>query len=344
MAVPRMNSFLSSVGAVPVFLSSALVSLVLVGVYRKLALRVGLVDVENARSSHQGVTPRGAGLVIVLLYAIGVCFYWEEAVIASKLLSLVLCPLALALVGLLDDYMALSSRSRLLIYFLLILAVIVPLGAPAYFPGRQLLPVALILFSLAVMMLWLINLFNFMDGINGIAGVEVLFVLISIQFLGESALASLSPLMVIVLGAVVGFLYWNFPLGKVFMGDVGSIFLGALLGIYVLASLYDGGGMFWSYMILLGVFFVDATYTLLVRLFSGLRITQAHRSHTYQLLSRKWGSHAKVVGAMLLLNLAWLFPLAWLARLHPAYGPGLLLLAYAPLVGLCYTLKAGRQS
>jgi Fuc2NAc and GlcNAc transferase len=315
----------------------------LVGLYRVLALRLGLVDIPNGRSSHIGVTARGAGVVIVFLYGLGLGFFWNDAVPESRFLVLALCPLALGVVGLADDYLSLSSNLRLLIYFLLVIVAIASLGAPVYFPGAQIIPPGLIVLMVTMVLLWVINLFNFMDGINGIAGFEALFVLLSMHLLGHAETPISNVLMAITTGAIVGFLLWNFPAGKVFLGDAGSIFLGALLGVYLVGAFYVEGGLFWSYMILLGIFFVDSTYTLLVRLFSGLRITEAHRSHAYQRLSRKWGSHTKVVGSILLLNLCWLLPLAWLAMRSPADGPWLVLLAYSPLLALCHALGAGQQ-
>ena len=184
-----------------------------------------------------------------------------------------------------------------------------------------------------IMLLWMINLFNFMDGINGIAGFEALFVLLSMHALGAGQTLISPSLMAITVGAIVGFLLWNFPGGKVFLGDVGSIFLGSLLGVYLVGSLYVEGGLFWSYLILPGVFIVDSSFTLLVRLSSGLRITEAHRSHAYQRLSRKWGSQAKVVAAILLLNLCWLLPLAWVSIREPAYGFALLCVGLFTLAG-----------
>jgi Fuc2NAc and GlcNAc transferase len=337
-----MNDSWSPELVVPFFLS-VVASLLLVGCYRALALRLGLVDAPNARSSHTGITPSGAGVVIIFLYGLGLGFYWSDAVPESRFLILALCPLALGLVGLVDDYLGLSSTIRLLVYFLLAIAAIVSLGAPVYFPGAEIIPPGLIVLMVTIGLLWVINLFNFMDGINGIAGFEALFVLLSMHALGHGETPILNSLMVITTGAIVGFLLWNFPAGKVFLGDAGSIFLGGLLGVYLVGALYVEGGLFWSYMILLGIFFVDSTYTLLIRLFSGLRITEAHRSHAYQRLSRKWGSHASVVGVILLLNLCWLFPLAWLAMLSPVDGPWLVVLAYSPLLALCYALGAGQQ-
>jgi Fuc2NAc and GlcNAc transferase len=325
------------------FFISGVVSLLLVGCYRALALRLGLVDIPNGRSSRVGVTPRGAGVVIVFLYGLGLGFFWSDAVPESRFLILALCPLALGLVGLADDYLGLSSTARLLIYFLLVIVAIASLGAPVYFPGAQIIPPGLIVLMVAIVLLWVINLFNFMDGINGIAGFEALFVLLSMHLLGHAETPISNSLMAITTGAIVGFLLWNFPAGKVFLGDVGSIFLGALLGVYLVGTFYVEGGLFWSYMILLGIFFVDSTYTLFVRLFSGLRITEAHRSHAYQRLSRKWGSHTSVVGIILLLNLCWLLPLAWLAMRSPVDGPWLVLLAYSPLLAICHALGAGQQ-
>ena len=261
-------SNLLTLDSMQLFFLSTLASLILVGIYRKLALHIGVVDEPNYRSSHQGVVPRGAGLVIVFFYVLGLYWSWND-ISASSFSYLLVCPVLLALVGLLDDCLSLPTNVRLLGYFLIIVLLLNAQGIPAYFPAQQLLPPVVLTFVLAIALLWMINLFNFMDGINGIAGIEALFVLISFQLLDQSGLATASnSLIVMTLGATAGFLCWNFA-GKVFMGDVGSIFLGALLGIYLIGSFYDSGVMFWSFLILGGAFFVDSNYNLLFRLFSG---------------------------------------------------------------------------
>ena len=149
-----------------------------------------------------------------------------------------------------------------------------------------------------------------MDGIDGIAGIEALSATLSagllvIFVLGDHAIADINFLMS---AAVAGFLIWNFPPAKIFMGDAGSGFLGLVLGALVLLNTHIAPQMLWVWLILLGVFIVDATYTLIRRLIRGDRIYEAHRSHAYQYASRKYGSHLPVTLAVLAINIFWLAP------------------------------------
>jgi Fuc2NAc and GlcNAc transferase len=127
--------------------------------------------------------------------------------------------------------------------------------------------------------------------------------------------------VVAALGAAsLGFLAWNWPPAKVFMGDAGSAFLGFAFGSLALVTHALGALVIWSWLILLGVFLVDATVTLVRRLLRGERVYEAHRSHAYQHASRRLGSHRTVSVAVGVLNIAWLAPLALLAALRPNGG------------------------
>ncbi len=323
---------------IALLLTAVLSSLILVAVYRRIAIKLNLVDVPGERSSHQLVTPRGAGIVIVLFYALGILELWATNAIASPVIILAVFPVLIALLGVVDDWLDLSAMLRLLSYFLIIAGVVFSLGVPAWI--TMLSPLLWVLL-MSTVLLWVINLFNFMDGINGIAGFESLFFLFSAVIVDGAQWAALPPYFYLTVGAIIGFLFWNFPAGKVFMGDAGSIFLGALMAVYLVRAAYDGSYLFWSYAILLGVFIVDASYTLFVRLLSGQNITQAHRSHAYQILSRRWNSHARVVFVLMLINIVWLLPLALLVTLLQDYGLIIAILAYLPLVFVSYRLGAG---
>ena len=124
------------------------------------------------------------------------------------------------------------------------------------------------------------------------------------------------------------------------MGDAGSIPPGFLLAALALLGAVQGYVSVWSWLILLAVFITDAGWTLARRIINGEHFTQPHRSHAYQRMSRYWDSHAKVDMAVLMINCAWLFPLAWLVQAQPEYALILVILAYLPLLGLM--AKVGR--
>ena len=200
----------------------------------------------------------------------------------------------------------------------------------------------------ALYLVWLLNLYNFMDGIDGIAGVEAVTVSVCAGVLGLWALpASPVTMAPIALGAfllaaaALGFLVWNLPPARIFMGDAGSGFLGLTLGVLSLLSAWQAPVLFWCWVILLGVFVVDATVTLLRRLVRRKKLYEAHRSHAYQFASRKLGTHKPVTVAVAMINFLWLFPLAGAVAIGLINGPVGLLIAYVPLLGLALHFKAG---
>lgn len=189
-----------------------------------------------------------------------------------------------------------------------------------------------------VYMVWLLNLYNFMDGIDGLAAIEAVTVC-----LGGVALYILSPVALpallapaVLASATSGFLLWNFPRALIFMGDTGSGFLGLMIGLFSFEALAEQQALFWGWIILLGAFVVDSTVTLFRRLARGERIYEAHRSHAYQRLARRLGSHSAVSLGFGAINTLWLLPIAFsvvMGWLNAALG---VLIAYAPLVWLAF--------
>ncbi|WP_431483854.1 MraY family glycosyltransferase [Pseudomonas solani] len=315
------------------------------GLMRRYALARRIMDVPNARSSHSVPTPRGGGLAIVLSF-----------LAALPMLTLVLdlpwgatfallgAGTSVALVGFLDDHGHIAARWRLLLHFGAAIWALFWLGG---LPPVQLFGVSLALGWIghvlaAFYLVWVLNLYNFMDGIDGIAGVEVITVCLGgalLYWLKGHADLAIFPLLLA--AASAGFLYWNFPPAKIFMGDAGSGFLGITLGVLSLQAAAFDANWFWAWLILLGVFIVDATYTLLRRLLRGDKVYEAHRSHAYQFASRHFGRHLPVTLGVATINLVWLLPLALWVGVGGLDGLIGLLLAYAPLLGLAVKFRAG---
>ena len=196
----------------------------------------------------------------------------------------------------------------------------------------------------ALGIVWAINLFNFMDGIDGIAASEAIFVALAGTLLSVPTAASTSVgLAALVLAATCGgFLLWNWPPAKIFLGDVGSGYLGYVIVVLAVAATRDNPIALWVWLILGGAFFVDATVTLLRRALRHERVQEAHRSHAYQWLARRWGSHGKVTLATLGLNLLWLFPCAAFAARHPPLAAPTVIFALTPLAILAIVTGAGK--
>jgi len=193
-----------------------------------------------------------------------------------------------------------------------------------------------------VFVAWLINLTNFMDGIDGIAGVQTLTVCAAGAALSQ-VVAPGSGLWIepAVLGAAsIGFLIWNWPPARVFMGDVGSGYVGFMVAVLTLRAALAAPVLGWCWLILSGVFIVDATFTLARRIARRDRVFEAHRSHAYQHLALAWG-HRPVTLLVAAINVCWLTPVAALVALSHVSGPAGLLLAYLPLLAGAVRFRAG---
>ena len=141
--------------------------------------------------------------------------------------------------------------------------------------------------------------------------------------------------------AAGGFLLWNWSPAKIFMGDVGSSFIGFSLGVMALLSMHHGSMTVWTWVLLVGVFIVDATLTLFNRFRRKQRWVEGHASHAYQNAARHYKSHAKVTITVLMINLFWLGPLAWLSMQYPEMGLVIAIVGLLPLVLLARRFGAG---
>jgi Fuc2NAc and GlcNAc transferase len=327
------------------FVSLFLLSFVLTAYVRRYALAKNIVDVPNHRSSHGLPTPRGGGLAFIAVFFVSLpCLYYAGYLLLAEALILFLAGFLIAALGFWDDQFQLSMRLRLAAHFFAALFAVYWLhGIPSLSFIAWALPGGLFLKILAVFYLvWLINLYNFMDGIDGLAAIEAITVCGSAIFIAW--LCSYPSLMALPLSlavVVAGFLCWNFPPARLFMGDAGSGFLGLVLGFFSLQAGALDPALFWAWLILLGVFIVDASVTLVLRLVRGYGIT-AHREHAYQHAVRRYGRHRRVTLGVCALNLGFLFPLAILVAKGILTGMGGLLLAYFPLFVLALWFKAGQ--
>jgi Fuc2NAc and GlcNAc transferase len=306
-----------------------------------------MIDHPNARSSHLAPTPRGGGIAIVVASVLCVSALLLAHVIDRDLaLAIVVGGIAIAWVGFMDDRNSMSVRLRIAIHFAAAaLAVGILGGVPSLQVGTYFVSGGAVSYVVGVLaIVWTLNLFNFMDGIDGIAGSEAVFVSISGAWLGIRGLElTPSSSVALVIGAAsLGFLFWNWPPAKIFMGDVGSGFLGYAIAVIALAAAKENPVAAFTWLILGGLFFVDATVTLARRLFRGERAYQAHRCHAYQWLSRRWKSHQRVTLTVWGINLVWLLPMAWLSQRYAQQAVMIVALALAPLVIAALVAGAGK--
>lgn len=326
---------------ISVFLISSALTLVL----RRYALAKSLMDIPNERSSHSIPTPRGGGVAIVVTFALSLPILVSLNLVAvQQLYGLLGAGVLIAVIGFADDHGHIAAKWRLVGHFIAAVWALFWLNGLG---SVQLLGTTIDLGWIgnvlaAFYLVWMLNLYNFMDGIDGLASVQAIFVCVAaclISWLsGHSSLIG-GPLLLS--AAVAGFLMWNFPPARIFMGDAGSGFLGVTLGILALNAGQEAPELLWSWLILLGVFIVDATVTLFRRLSRREKIYQAHRSHAYQFASRHYSSHRKVTLGTLCINLIWLFPMAILVGTGNLDGVTGLVIAYVPLIWLALKFNAG---
>lgn len=308
--------------------------------------RLGLIQAPNHRSAHDRPTPVGGGLgVVVAGTAVGVALLqppsWSNGTAA------LLLALPLAAVSLRNDIREISAGMRLAVQTAVWGGVLGALGdVPALdlplvsFHG-PILSMLLLFFGV-----WWINLFNFMDGIDGIAGSQAVFMLtlgVVLAAGGGEEIAANPELgwMLGLAGATVGFLFLNWAPARIFMGDVGSTYLAFMILALAMLTVHAGWLDYATWLIMGAIFVADTSYTLLVRMHRGDKWYEPHDLHGYQILFRRWGSHARVARLAVVVNLVWVAPLALASVLFPLWNWGLVALTYAPLVAAEIILGAG---
>ncbi len=268
-----------------IYLFLALLSALLTYLVRLYALKRSILDIPNHRSSHETPTPRGGGVAIVVTFFIGLWFMYERGSVEAKLFYAILASLPVALTGALDDMLDLTAFKRFLVQVFSAVIALYFLELPWY--------LNILGFFILV---WFTNLFNFLDGIDGYVSIEALFISISAYILFQN------PLYLVLGASVVGFLPYNWQKASIFMGDVGSTFIGFIVAVFIL---YDAttlqNVLVWA--LLTSPFWFDATYTLLRRLMNRENITQAHRKHLFQRAVRSGFSHKYVALVLSVINL-----------------------------------------
>tara|TARA_A100001037_G_scaffold302848_1_gene335469 strand:+ start:1022 stop:2098 length:1077 start_codon:yes stop_codon:yes gene_type:complete len=301
---------------------TAIATAILVGYFRRLLLRHDILDRPNTRSSHDTPTPRGGGIGVMLVLLpvwliAGFVLPFDGSATAKWLIPAAAA--GLAAISWVDDVRTIGALPRLGAQFAAaILGVLMVPGLvfQGLFPGWLDAAVALI------GLVWFINLFNFMDGIDGISGVEAGAIGIGLGAVGWLLAATpdtYAAQAIFVAASVLGFLVWNWHPARIFLGDIGSIPLGFLLGWLLLVMATSGQ---WAAALILPLYYlVDATLTLLRRLLRGEKVWQAHREHFYQRAVQNGRNHAQVSIAVGLTN-AGLLALAILSSTVFSGGAG----------------------
>ncbi|MGC8121859.1 MraY family glycosyltransferase [Marinobacter sp. VGCF2001] len=315
---------------------------------RSWAVRRNALALPSERCSHTIPTPHGGGIAIAVISIIlGILFSVLDWVPDPSMMAFISLGFIMLALGVWDDFGDVSPKLRLFAHFVVVgigMWSIPRLPVFTLFGLEVDSAVAFLLWPLLVLSwVWLINLYNFMDGIDGLAAIQALLLFggmaCNFWYLGY---VEWTWICLFILAAVLGFTILNWPPAKIFMGDGGSGFLGFIIGFMMLLSASQTDASLWSWIILLTLFISDATVTLVTRVLTGQNPLQAHNLHAYQKLSRRFGRHKPVTlgygGVMFFV----LVPVSMMANVIPHSGSVLFLLVLLPACVFMIHAGAGK--
>jgi Fuc2NAc and GlcNAc transferase len=270
-----------------------------VRIYTSFAKHKGLLDTPNLRSSHKVPTPRGGGIVFIFLWEIVLIFFLVIDFIPKELFYYYFFPIMLiAIISFCDDNMKLSATLRFFIQTIAVTLAMLIIGKiPELNLGIILLRSHLLIFVLVLLFsLWSINLFNFMDGTDGLAAVQAIVIfLVGGLILNRFGAHDLSHVIWALMALLLGFLVWNWPKASIFMGDVGSATLGLIVILTATYAQKTDGVPFILWFMLYGAFLFDASITLVRRIIHKDKWYEAHNKHAYQRLHQSGLSHLQLL-------------------------------------------------
>ena len=301
--------------------------------------RRDMLDYPNERSSHFAPTPRGGGIAVTGSILLAWIALQNVGLVASSMISIALGTSLLALVSWIDDLRGLSPGMRLVVQVAAVtIGILVPPGTLS--AHETWLGPTLFFVTAGLVWVWWINLFNFMDGIDGLAVSEAAAIcggLLLFAIIDDGADPTAALLAASMIGAAIGFLVWNWSPARIFLGDVGSVPLGYLSGFLLLDLATHGR---WKIALILPLYFLaDATITLFRRLLAGERVWEPHRKHFYQQAVRKGLAHTAVVKRVIAADLL-LIGFGWAAENGRAVTS--LSAAIVIVAALLVALAAGR--
>ncbi|HIP30314.1 MAG TPA: glycosyltransferase family 4 protein [Sulfurospirillum arcachonense] len=285
---------------------------------KNYAIKKSLLAEVNERSSHSVPTPHGGGIALAITWFSGLVYLYMYDMIDKDIFYALLVGMMISIVSFFDDIFELSAKLRIFVQLFVACLGLYFLG------GLEKVLVfenQIITNTFALLLIvWFINLYNFLDGIDGYAGSEAVFLGVAgFLLFGDS-------LFLVLIASVLGFLVWNWHRAKIFMGDVGSTLLGYNVAVFTIYYSNQDSNNLWIWIILFGLFWFDATLTLFRRYKNGEKLSQAHKKHAYQRLTQSGWSHSKVVLYSVLLNIALFCIVYFVTNLVVAFVTSLVML------------------
>ena len=302
--------------------------------YRSFAINKEIISNPNTRSLHSKFKPRGGGIVFSLVSVFIITVLGVLGILSFEMLMVFgLGAFCATLFGFIDDVYDINASIKLVIQLALSIWILV------WFDVNKLtilswLPFWVSLILCCFLLVWMINLFNFMDGIDGMAVSGTIFACLTliVTILLSNGFSSIIIIFSLLLFSCLGFLIYNWPPASIFMGDSGSIFLGYFFGALIMISLIGGDISIWTWLIVFSYFFGDTNVTIVMRLILSKKWYKPHRSHGYQNLARIFDNHKKVTVGVLVYNLIYILPLAVLSVVMPLKAQFFSILALSPVI------------
>lgn len=321
-------------------------SLILVRAYQKIACILGIYDIPNNRSSHNKPTPLGAGLTFSLCLIPVVLYLKHSSVFYTDSIYLFLGgALICAILGFWDDIRPINAYYRLVVQFCLSTVTLLYLTDFLSIPfDIKFLPfnIPIVSFVFGVLfIMWMVNLFNFMDGLDGLLGSQVFVIGICAYFLSSINNNAQFGLIYLVFSALtLPFLLFNWRPAKIFMGDAGAYFFGFSFAALGLMGKIEHSENLVAHVILMGALITDATFTLILKVISKGSVFTPHRKHLFQVLRYKYKLRtSRIVYIYLTATVAWFFPWSILALIFPNYSVLFCFVSYVSLLPAFFIMR-----
>ena len=306
--------------------------------YKKFAIRNQVLAIPNRRTLHKNPIPKGGGVVFSILSVCSVLLVWLECKLPVELLwVLVVGGLTATIFGILDDMRNIRASIKLTIQILLSAWTVY------WLEGYEMvltdwIPSYLSTPLISFLLVWMMNGYNFIDGIDGMAASGAVFISSTLALVIFLTVEHIEIIYIFIFIAVTvsGFLIFNWPKASIFMGDSGSIFLGFTFGALLVFTVTNGILSVWTWLAVFGYIFADISVTQIARIILVKNWWQAHRSHAYQNLARITGSHLKVISSVTIYHLFWILPLTLWSALVPEFAYVAVFFAVTPAMMIAY--------